>query len=432
MSDNEMPHVTPQPSSGSGKIPGAGDAVASGVGKVTGSDALGKMAQAATGEGMTGTERAQAATGAAANMAAGAAVTAATGSAAAGKVAGKAAEKVAGSKMGTAAIIAAITLPILIPVLVMAVVVSVVFGMVNDNNSDDDDTSNATITSGILTGVPEEYKEFVLRAGSICPEVTPGIIAAQLQAESGFDPNATSRVGAAGIAQFMPSTWAGAGKDGDGDGIADIRNPADAIWSQGNYMCAKVQEVRSIKGSSSSVIELALAAYNAGFGNVQEYNGIPPFKETRDYVTKIMDSASDYWSEGSFVSGGGSGKAVEAMNFAVKTWVGKTYVYGGYDLYNSTDCSGLVKSSFATVGITLPRTAGQQLAATQRISASEAKPGDTVYWTDSSGYTYHTAIYMGNGQIVEAASPTSGIRIGKIWTSSGTTITYGRVTGAGN
>lgn len=97
-------------------------------------------------------------------------------------------------------------------------------------------SSNGDSTAS-LTGRAAAYAQILERAGSVCPEVTPALLAAQVEAESNWDPHATSGAGARGIAQFMPSTWASVGMDGDGDGHADITNPVDAIWSQGNYMC---------------------------------------------------------------------------------------------------------------------------------------------------------------------------------------------------
>ena len=90
----------------------------------------------------------------------------------------------------------------------------------------------SSASESTVSGVPAEYESDVIRAGSICQVVTPSIIAAQIDQESNWNPKAGSSAGAQGIAQFMPSTWASAGKDGDGDGKADIWNPHDAIWSQ--------------------------------------------------------------------------------------------------------------------------------------------------------------------------------------------------------
>lgn len=141
---------------------------------------------------------------------------------------------------------------------------------------------------GDLNAVPAEFRDLVAAAAGECPEVTAPLLAAQLDAESGWNPTAVSPVGAQGLAQFMPATWAAYGVDGNGDGIKDPFEPADAIASQARYMCVLVDEVRSVADSADvGIIELILAAYNAGPGAVRQAGGIPGFEETRAYVTRI-------------------------------------------------------------------------------------------------------------------------------------------------
>ena len=94
--------------------------------------------------------------------------------------------------------------------------------------------------------VPAEYVADVQRAGSLCPEITPPLIAAQIQQESGWQTHAESTAAAKGISQFIDSTWASMGKDGDGDGVADVNNPHDAIYSQGLYMCDNVNNIKPL------------------------------------------------------------------------------------------------------------------------------------------------------------------------------------------
>lgn len=152
-------------------------------------------------------------------------------------------------------------------------------------------------SEGSVSGVPSEYEAIVIRAGSICQPITPALIAAQVQQESGFNPRAASPVGAQGISQFMPATWTAHGKDADGDGKADIMNPQDAIYSQGAYMCELASNVQNLIAqgkASGDVTDLALAAYNAGLGNVVKYKGIPPFKETQNYVKTIKANMANY------------------------------------------------------------------------------------------------------------------------------------------
>lgn len=164
--------------------------------------------------------------------------------------------------------------------------------------------------SGGVDNVPAEYRDDVLRAGKICPVITPPVIAAQIEAESGWNPKAGSGAGAQGIAQFMPATWANVGLDGDGDGKADIWNPHDAIWTQGHYMCNLVSQVDAAKQAgrvNGDTLQLALAAYNAGLGAVLSYGGIPPYSETQAYVRRIMGLIPKYTPKGGSGQGGTRG-----------------------------------------------------------------------------------------------------------------------------
>lgn len=144
--------------------------------------------------------------------------------------------------------------------------------------------------------VPTAYEAWILRAAHTCPGVNAPLLAAQLDAESGWNPNAVSPVGAQGLAQFMPGTWVGEGADGDGDGIRDPFNPADAIVSQASFMCKLLAAVSSDHGLTGDPIDLALAAYNAGLGAVQKYAGLPPYPETQNYVRRIRSLTDTYSS----------------------------------------------------------------------------------------------------------------------------------------
>lgn len=139
--------------------------------------------------------------------------------------------------------------------------------------------------------VPAEYEPLINQAAHTCPEITAPLLAAQIQQESGWDPHATSPVGATGIAQFMPATWASSGADGDGDGAANPNDPDDAIAAQARYMCEQVAQVRNT-GIPGDVVDLALASYNAGLGAVRDYASIPPYPETQQYVQRIRDLAA--------------------------------------------------------------------------------------------------------------------------------------------
>lgn len=126
---------------------------------------------------------------------------------------------------------------------------------------------------GLPGFVPARFRAPLLAAAAR-HDVSAALLAAQLMAESSFDPNAVSPAGARGIAQFMPATAAAYG-------LRDPFDPVAAIDAQARLM----GELLARFGGS---VELALAAYNAGPGAVSACECIPPYPETRAYVARIL------------------------------------------------------------------------------------------------------------------------------------------------
>jgi hypothetical protein len=126
--------------------------------------------------------------------------------------------------------------------------------------------------SGVPSFVPAVYREPLRRAATRW-RVPAAVLAAQLMAESGFNPRAVSPVGAQGIAQFMPGTAASYG-------LTDPFDPVAAIDAQAHLMSDLLRQFRSIP--------LALAAYNAGPGAVSACGCSTPFAETAAYVARIL------------------------------------------------------------------------------------------------------------------------------------------------
>ncbi|MBD9702772.1 peptidoglycan DD-metalloendopeptidase family protein [Streptomyces sp. ID01-12c] len=182
---------------------------------------------------------------------------------------------------------------------VAAVLMPVVM-MVAVSGGGDAEAEEQGVGGGLKSGqVPAEYVPWVLKAGAMCDVIKPAVIAAQIEAESGWNPNARSPVGAEGLSQFMPGTWPSWGKDDDGNGRVSPYDPGDAIMAQGRYDCALAKQVQGYKDSGQATgetLDLALAAYNAGPGAVQQYGGIPPYTETQNYVARIKSLISKYES----------------------------------------------------------------------------------------------------------------------------------------
>jgi hypothetical protein len=104
--------------------------------------------------------------------------------------------------------------------------------------------------------------------------VNPLLVRALIQVESGYKPRARSRKGAMGLMQLMPST-ARAYK---------VRNPFEPKAN----IEAGIKHLKSLIDRFDGGVEKALAAYNAGIGAVEKFQGVPPYRETRNYVSKIL------------------------------------------------------------------------------------------------------------------------------------------------
>lgn len=152
--------------------------------------------------------------------------------------------------------------------------------------------------------VPAEFEPWLRRGAAECAAVDAPLLAAQLQAESGFRKGATSGAGAQGYAQFMPGTWKtwGYKVDENGNKISaagegDPNSVGDAVMAQARFMCALADEMEGYKAAgkvTGDTTELMLAGYNAGSGAVLSYHGIPPYAETQGYVQKIMTNRKSF------------------------------------------------------------------------------------------------------------------------------------------
>jgi len=131
------------------------------------------------------------------------------------------------------------------------------------------DILNSKMTSSNSDSLDEIFQ----RAGEMY-KVPVNLLKSVAKAESSFNPTAVSIAGAQGIMQLMPATAKGLG-------VTNSFDPEQNIMGGAKYLS---QMLDRFDGN----VELSLAAYNAGPGNVIKYEGIPPFKETQNYVSKVM------------------------------------------------------------------------------------------------------------------------------------------------
>ncbi|WP_331726980.1 NlpC/P60 family protein (plasmid) [Streptomyces sp. NBC_01213] len=307
---------------------------------------------------------------------------------------------------------------------VAALVMVLLAGLISSTDADAIDDQG-------VQGVPAEYEPWIRRAVTACqyPELTPALMAAQIGQESGFRTGAGSHAGAQGPAQFVPGTWATWGRDADGNGRNDPHDIGDAVIAQGRLMCSLIGQAKK-STFRDDPRRLALAGYNAGWGAVQRFRGVPPITfadgETYHYVQIIMASIHKFQADSaSTLTVPGSGSGPDALRRAGH-YIGTPYSYGGgtpkgpstgfCDGRNgyaggrcaaeSTvgfDCSSLVQYGYWT-SVQLPRTAAAQYNATsdRPVTRGSLKPGDLVFWANQSGSIYHVGLYAGKGRVLHA------------------------------
>ena len=141
--------------------------------------------------------------------------------------------------------------------------------------------ANAVLPASSAPVAPAQI-EALVTANSTTWQVDPSLVKAIIANESGFDANATSKVGAQGLMQLMPATAAAVG-------VRNSYDPAQNVAGGTRYL-------KGLLDRFNGDVRLAVAAYNAGPGAVEKYGDVPPYAETQNYVQNVLGSYAKYRS----------------------------------------------------------------------------------------------------------------------------------------
>ena len=252
--------------------------------------------------------------------------------------------------------------------------------------------------------IPADYLISYLGAAQTCPGLPWSVLAGigTVESDNGSSNlpgvrGGTNPFGAAGPMQIgvrgaagdiwggppvhpASENFGGVATDGDGDGVDDVYDPADASYAAAKFLCAA-----GARGGSPAGIEQAIFAYN----------------HASWYVAEVMTWAARYAAQGH------EGAVATAIAFA-RAQLGKPYQWGatGPDAY---DCSGLVYAAYAAAGVHIARTTYQWQQDGPVVPLSRIQPGDLLFSPGSDGTPDnpgHVVMYLGGGQVIQA--PTRG------------------------
>lgn len=198
--------------------------------------------------------------------------------------------------------------------------------------------------------------------------ISPALMKAMMHTESSYDPNARSPVGALGLMQLMPAT-------AKRFGVKDPFDPAQNIEGAAKYL---KYLTKMFNGNPTKII----AAYNAGEGNVRKYGGIPPFRETQDYVKKVTGRL-------------GGGSVSNSPQPQSKAMLARQVIFGGRDFAVTSNFGGrkapVAGASTNHNGIDLGAPKGTPIYAAEDgvIGGNQTKEGGNQMWLKgSSGYRF--------------------------------------------
>lgn len=253
-----------------------------------------------------------------------------------------------------------------------------------------------------LGDIPADLLVLYQQSAQRCPGLPWAVLAAIGKIESNHGRSTlpgvrsgSNEAGAAGPMQFgiggrAGDTWGAYAVDGNGDGIANVYDAADAVPAAADYLCAN-------GGGNPAGLSKAIFAYNRADW----------------YVADVLAQAAAY-SALQPAPPADSTVAQKAIAFA-ESKLGLPYQWGGTGpLY---DCSGLTQAAYAAAGIRLSRTSREQYWNGPKVALADLQPGDLVFYADDitdPATIGHLGLYVGGGRMIEAARTGTFIRYASI------------------
>lgn len=218
----------------------------------------------------------------------------------------------------------------------------------------------------------------------------------------------------------------GAGNKSDLDGTEEIGTPTQfgsdqPVQENGDLNLFAGDNVNMPAGVNTPQVDTSAAAgiSAASMPGIESADEMPDMSMFGESPVAMFDGMDATTPDGGsnfeqlFPKTGTVGGKRERVMQLSRQIIGTPYVWGGSDPDSGVDCSGFVQWVFKQIGINLPRISAQQAQAGRRVGIGELQAGDLVGWNNSkrNNGADHIAIYLGNGQIIEAPRPGLGVRI---------------------
>jgi len=145
--------------------------------------------------------------------------------------------------------------------------------------------------------VPSDLVETLNKAGELCVEIGPVVLAAQIERESNWNASLVGPAGEEGLSQLPPDIFQKYGEDEDGNDRTSALDPKDSIMAQGRFMCDLADQAQQLIDSgeaTGSVLDLTLVGYDEGMDAVRTAHGVPKTNEGQGYVLGVRALFAKY------------------------------------------------------------------------------------------------------------------------------------------